>query len=131
MGGPPPTLPHIPCSIGEQHAWELRDVSAPDITAHICRKCLLKTEIFRTPYMEARIYYYTTNIGDMWPDGELIGDDFDRTMYEFAGGAAFHIYPRTEPPAAGDQMRQGRAGPDAPPRPDGPGGAARQGGARG
>jgi len=45
--------------------------------------------------MKARIYYYTTNIGDMWPDGELVGDDFDRTMYEFAGGAAFHIHPRT------------------------------------
>ena len=130
MDGPPPTLPHIPCSIGEQHAWERKDGGAPDITAHICRKCLLKTEIFRTPYMKARIYYYTTNIGDMWPDGERIGDDFDRTMYEFAGGAAFHIHSRTEPPAAGDR-RQDQAGPDDPPRPDGPGGAVEPDGARG
>ena len=124
MGGPPPTLPNIPCSIGERHAWELKDGGAPDITAHVCRKCLLRTEIFRTPYMEARIYYYTTSIGDLWPDGELIVGGFDRTMYEFAGGTAFGMRARTEPPPAAGGRRQGRAEPDAPPRPGGPGGAA-------
>ena len=129
MGGPPPTLPHIPCSIGGEHARELMDGGAPDITAHVCRKCLLKTEIFRTPYMEARIYYYTTNIGDFWPDGKLIGGDFDRTMHEFAGGTAFNARARPEPPAAGDR-RQGRTGPDAP-RPGGSGEAAEPDGARG
>ena len=98
---PPPTPAHIPCIDGHQHEWERHADSEPDIVAHLCKHCLLQTEIFRTPYLKARRYFYSTGGGDVWPDHTKIDGSFYTTMLAMAGGTAFNI-----PPGGGASTRR-------------------------